>query len=524
MANTDIELVDGKFGHVRIPLGRRTRKIKSKQSSFNNISARWKNFRLNRLKSKLISDKEKLVSMEFKNSQLVSENGREKAENKVLKKTTAIAKLESKIQFLETGRYSTEEFVNSRAIKLKNMMMSNLVYNRDSLYSVNKDTAEKILEDVQENAVNTEPAVAQAPVAGENSTMQEEMSEQQEAIAREVQRIMDEDQNKNKSVAETPEDVQELPIAIPTEGAVAEEEATENAIEVPKKQVDQAEVSAAINDAMEEVNVQQPMSQDDIADAIDAEMGKIKVSGNESSAAKVNKYINEDGTYRLIRDDIDENFRITKIDRSTLAKEESNHVDEDNETFIPPFESNVERRVMDMEPPRSAITEIPDPVKYVINPIVMPEIRIPEYDVNQDNNLTKERELPVVVPERDTTHEAVSQEITYSTEPEEQAPIEFSGNFNAYLDKANILKNDLARIEEDYASEEIASQQTAETYQETLDRFARYVNGLEEQCNTRLQEVQVLREGTNAQQAQIDAMIEMMAQGSQDVEVKAARR
>ena len=45
----DIELVDREFGHVRVPI---SRKIKFKGISFTNISKRWNNFRLNRLKSK----------------------------------------------------------------------------------------------------------------------------------------------------------------------------------------------------------------------------------------------------------------------------------------------------------------------------------------------------------------------------------------------------------------------------------------------------------------------------------------
>ena len=62
MVRDDIELVDRELGHFRIPL---SRKIKFKQISFKNISSHWKNFRLNRLKSKLIAQKEKLVEMEF---------------------------------------------------------------------------------------------------------------------------------------------------------------------------------------------------------------------------------------------------------------------------------------------------------------------------------------------------------------------------------------------------------------------------------------------------------------------------
>ena len=44
----------------------------------------------------------------------------------------------------------------------------------------------------------------------------------------------------------------------------------------------------------------------------------MKVKKNGTSIAKINKFINDDGTYSLKREDMDEAFRITKIDENTI--------------------------------------------------------------------------------------------------------------------------------------------------------------------------------------------------------------
>ena len=143
MVRSDIEMLDRDY--FRIPLVRPSRKIKFKGISFKNILSRWNSFRANQLKKKIAAKKEKLVEMEFEGSDIVPGKKRDKVEKKVLRKTQAIAKLESKLSFLETGKYHSKEFVGSRAIKLKDLMMKNLEYNRASLYSVTEQAAEEII-------------------------------------------------------------------------------------------------------------------------------------------------------------------------------------------------------------------------------------------------------------------------------------------------------------------------------------------------------------------------------------------
>ena len=69
MVRSDIELLDRDY--FRIPLVKPSRKIKFKGISFKNILSRWNSFRLDQLKKKIASKKEKLVEMEFHGEDIV---------------------------------------------------------------------------------------------------------------------------------------------------------------------------------------------------------------------------------------------------------------------------------------------------------------------------------------------------------------------------------------------------------------------------------------------------------------------
>lgn len=509
MAHNDIELVDREYGHIRIPL---SRKIKFKRISFINISANWNKFRLNRLKSKLITNKEKLVAMEFKQTQLDSISGREKVAEKVLKKTTAIARLESKIKLLETGNYSTERFINSRAIKLKDLMMSNLEYRRDILYGVNDTAAEEIKnglpEEITPASKETTPTITEDT---KNAVFEQEMHEQKQKIDQTVQAIMAEEkartENQTEKIIQMPQtkvENENILENVTTSGddnrSKKSEEVAESKIDIPNEPIDKEDIVSAINEAMSEINVAKPVTQDDIISAVNEEMEKIKVSNNGSSAAKVNKFINDDGTYRMRREDIDEDFRITRIDRTKMPITEA-PVEQNIEPDIPPFAKNV-RKVPDMDTPRKAITQIPETKKYIIEPIQFPNIKGIYAEESIKLEQAEEREIPLVVPTREK--ESVEKKDTPDG-------IVFNNDIQAYLNKASILRRELATIQADYVTEENAAQSKQREYERTLGQFASYVDSLEEQCNTRYQETKQLQESNEALQAQIDAMVVMMS-------------
>ena len=139
-----IELKDHDYGTVK--KSSKVRKIKFKSLSFLNISKVWNNFRLKRANARLERAKEKVVNMEFGMGSFDRRTGDEasRAETKILKKATAVARLEAKINFLQFGTEVTDDFVSSRAIKIKDNMMKNMRYNADAAYSIPDDKKESI--------------------------------------------------------------------------------------------------------------------------------------------------------------------------------------------------------------------------------------------------------------------------------------------------------------------------------------------------------------------------------------------
>lgn len=463
MVRSDIEMLDRDY--FRIPLVRPSRKIKFKGISFKNILSRWNSFRLSQLKKKIASKKEKLVEMEFDGKDLVPGKSREHVEKKVLRKTQAIARLESKLNFLETGKYYSEEFEGSRAIKLKDLMMKNLEYNRDSLYSVTEEAAEEIMT---------------------GKTVTNVIDEETEKIGARVREILAEKEAARKKAAEQ--------AAKSTDG-------------ITKDATDQV-----IDNAIENVDVIPVVSNDEVAAAIDTEMQKIKVSGNESSPAKVNKFINEDGTYRLRREDIDEDFRITRFDRSKLPVSEITPVEKAEEPEIPPFSTTAaKRKSPDVEPPRKALTEIVERTMITFPPLPIPTIR-EEFDKPVDKVETPEptRVSPVVVPDRSpirvkVVKKPVSVEVRVSEGNNEY------GDFGTLLARVNLLTAEKQTIENMTQEAKQKADSVDCAHRETMRRLSEYADSLEADCNASYQLMSEVEREAAQKEAQISAMVEIMA-------------
>ena len=321
-----IELKDNDYGTVK--KSSKVRKIKFKSISFQNISRVWNNFRLKYYNNKLEKVKEKTANMEFGMGSFDRRTGEEtsRAESRILRKTTAIAKLEAKINFLQFGTEVTDDFVSSRAIKIKDNMMKNMRYNADAAYSIPDDKKESIFA-VEEPT--TEDVIAAAkkgvddalsrimkkkPVApAPETTSQEEettpviKAPTKEEIRKTVDEMFAEEQKRREQATEAT-----------TEAVVTEE------VEPEYKEVDvtptvgKKEVAETINSELDQIDVVPAVKKDDVADTIQEELSKINVTKNQSN--KVNPYINEDGTYRMRREDIDEDFRVTRVAMSDKEK------------------------------------------------------------------------------------------------------------------------------------------------------------------------------------------------------------
>lgn len=321
-----IELKDHDYGTVK--KSSKVRKIKFKSLSFLNISKVWNNFRLKRANARLERAKEKVVNMEFGMGSFDRRTGDEasRAETKILKKATAVARLEAKINFLQFGTEVTDDFVSSRAIKIKENMMNNMRYNADAAYSIPDDKKESIFaveepttEDVIAaakkgvddalNRIMKKKPVAPAP---ETTSQEEETTPvikapTKEEIRKTVDEMFAEEQKRREQATE-----------VTTEAVVAEEVEPEfNEVDTTPV-IERKEVAETINSELDQIDVVPAVKKDDVADTIQEELSKIVVTKNQSN--KVNPYINEDGTYRMRREDIDEDFRVTRVTMSDREK------------------------------------------------------------------------------------------------------------------------------------------------------------------------------------------------------------
>ena len=244
------------------------KKLKFKEISRKNISLRWKKFRLEKLR-------EKLADMKFRQSE-VSKDGMAQTEKKVMKKAQKLAELEAKINFLETGHKTKRSFVNSRAINLKKLMMSNLVSNGEFIYGVSKDAAEKIKAGEYElpeynTAKNSEPKTIVSkkkeieisePTDTEDPDFIKEVTDAIDAVEKES--------NAKANSATIPADDTETISRSEVEDSI--KESLQNNTPITREAA-----SKVINENLNTINVGPDLTQDAIRAAIREQMDKINL-------------------------------------------------------------------------------------------------------------------------------------------------------------------------------------------------------------------------------------------------------
>lgn len=453
---SDFQFVDHDYSYVKAPV--ESRKIKSKESSFNHISARWRKFRLEHEKEKLLQKKQELVDMKFSANQLAAASSqRAHTEAKVMKKTQSIARLEAKVNFLETGRYASEEFVDSRAIKLKNMMMKNMIYKRDFLYGVNEETAKEIM--------------------GEDRKVEEIVDEQTRKIGEKVKEIMADQSVAEKAQQPVVERFTTITDAV--NAGFSKPDVARNATS-PKPEQAPTIISA-----------------EDIQSAIDEEMRKVRVSRNGSRAATTRKF-NEDGTYRVYG----------KNDSNGLAEDGTYHYKKGDGTgVLLEVDENDTLETLSIEP----FEEVNERKKITLVGAKMK-------NMEELKNIIPGREMPVVVPERKVEETKVINfvpEQTATEEVEEVVSMPSKENsqpssLDALFARVAILSQEKQRLAARAAS---ASEHAAEMdakYLETVERFNAYADGLEKDCNERLQETENALTAAAAREKEISAMFAVM--------------
>lgn len=410
------------------------KKIKLKKLSFQGVYDNWRKFRLSFYKKSLENKQGNLVNMSFREDQLNSDKNYEYSENRVLGKTKAIARLESKIKFLETGNYSTEEFVNNRAIKLKNTMMKNLRYNQNSLYSLPTDMKKAIFADdfganaIEENKLpdTTEPVTIPASI----------------------------EQEGNNTYTNTDSSNNEVE--------------TDSQIHVQDDTIDNNQELA-------------PITADEVAEAIKNEMHKIRIDSNNGLSQSTNKFINEDGTYSMKKEDIEENFRITRID--------NNIGDENTE----------KKSEIEASPISNTSESEKDPIE------IQPTSNKENNDHGQDDEFT-----PLVVPEKDSTA------LDAPTEKESQVNA-LANNLNTLLERVRILSERREKLKEERAAVAETAIETDKNYADKVAELAQYAEFLESDCEATEKENSAKRAETMEKQAEIQAIEMMLGQNNQDI-------
>lgn len=145
MEELNLGFLDKDYGTVSRGKGEKSRQIKTRRATFNAVVNAWNKFRISLYTGTLAGMKYDALTSAYKSdgSRLTG-----RAEKKMMKKATAIARLEEKIGILRREDVP-ENYVAERAIKLKNNMISAVRYNCNNAYVIGLDKENEIFNEEQ---------------------------------------------------------------------------------------------------------------------------------------------------------------------------------------------------------------------------------------------------------------------------------------------------------------------------------------------------------------------------------------
>lgn len=448
------------------------RRLKLRKSSHSIISDTWKKIRLNRLNKSLENKKENLVNIEFSSSEMKASKGEESiAEKEILKKTTAIARLEGKINFLKTGKNPKKKVIESRAIKLRQKMMENIKKNIGDIYSIidPENKMNEIFNEKNDTLDGTKPYSInpKKPINNDEKIKENIKSE-------DVKKAVD------KSF-----EVQEKTINKESIEKIVNSHINDVSNE---KHISKDTIREEIAKNMEAVaeETEPVIDKDKISTSIKNEFEKMKVKKNGTSIAKINKFINDDGTYSLKREDMDEAFRITKIDGSEYIPEEDSNKKKDEKDSNKAYTTNSD-----------------------INDDIFGNSTIEEQVIENNN----EKISPIIVPEREE-YEEPKFEFESIQENDENGLAEISDdNFvseEEYEETTDITK-EYNEIDNDEVVEEKVSNNSYYDLQERINRLVQLRNQgkkSSEKVEKANQDLVDISQARSEKQAELDKLIE----------------
>lgn len=295
-----IEFVDRDLNLLQVP--KSLRSIRFKMPSFLNSSKVYEKFRemqIARTEKKLEKSKDSFKDLEFSPRDFSKGMGEiSTAEKEIMKEAKNIARLEEKLNILKNIPVSPK-FVSNRAIKLKDNMIKNARFNSHNVYSIPDENKGNLFSNNTEYIIDSPDKI---------------IAEETNNTANEVKKMM-ESKNIRDDIIVVP-DRESVQKTINDEFAKHEDNIRNISAEEVADVVEKENLKGEIGEAMEN-NVNEEQIKRAVSEAVNDRM---RVSQNAAGSAKIERYsepandmINEDGTYRLTRDQIDEDFRKTYI-------------------------------------------------------------------------------------------------------------------------------------------------------------------------------------------------------------------
>ncbi len=450
-----INFLDKDYNLVKKDSHLSSNQLRTRPSSFASILGAWRNWRISLAEKRLENKKDKLLKEEFK----AAADGHltEAANNALIQKTQAIAKLEEKIRILSRENVP-RNFVATHAIKLRKKMYENMAFNGNNAYVVGADKYEKVFEPEPIPVPEAEPVIPEV----DNNVNMTDSSELVEDIAASADTtsvevpVVEEVAPEKKEVEVVPSELQRgaIQAAIDNEfekiknsqkiKMVAPEDVAEAVKNVST--VSRSDIASEIDAHLDQIDAPVDESQNFqneinsvFADA-DAHLNDMKVNQNGSSAAKIDRY-NDEG---LVAEKpwIEEEQKIKDDDIPKVIDIPVNNdpVEEPREEI--PVADTVVDDVLDVPVQPEPVEETPDSKEWVPltdeqielfrkdleeHPIVStvsddledypdPNVTLPE-DIELPTQDEAVRDFVVVTPDREEHPTNVEEFVPVETEP-----------------------------------------------------------------------------------------------------------
>ena len=393
--------------------------IRARRSSLDNMSGKYNNFRLTkeqeRAAAKLEEAKQDLVTSQYP----VEENGQltEAAQKSLIAKTTAVATLESFIDVM-TGIPVRSNFIASRAIKLRDNMIGNFRHNSEVAYLVANEQMQSQIFDTGEVAEPEMPIVPEpVPEAVPQEPVAAPLNEAPMATVdtpQEVEPVMI--PQEPDSVAESVADEDMAPIEVPDRGWDSSEE-TIQPVTVP-------EVAEVQKDTSNEDSTF--VSSDDIDNALTEFMNKPEDKKDMTEDTNEMPVIAGEPEEKEL-DEVKDDLEAVKVTQNQSSEAKVDKFDEEGEqryVYTPLTEEEIEKA-------KSKLNIAEDTTEPITEEV--PVVAGGEAEDNNTNEVKEEPFVPLIVPDRPLEEKPI-----FEKNQEEEQELHF--------DYSNVTKSDVEKI------------------------------------------------------------------------------